>query len=140
MSNLFMFFLVYLYYFFFFFFSSRRRHTRCGRDWSSDVCLPIYAAGEAFDKSAKLLGLPYPGGPLIDKHAKLGNPKAFQFTAPNMPDFDYSFSGLKTNVLQFLQRNTKNDKDFVQNNIDDICASLQATIVEILFDKLIQAT
>lgn len=98
------------------------------------------AAGEAFDKSAKLLGLPYPGGPLIDKHAKLGNPKAFQFTAPNMPDFDYSFSGLKTNVLQFLQRNTKNDKDFVQNNIDDICASLQATIVEILFDKLIQAT
>ncbi|HLV43138.1 MAG TPA: tRNA (adenosine(37)-N6)-threonylcarbamoyltransferase complex transferase subunit TsaD [Brumimicrobium sp.] len=98
------------------------------------------AAGEAFDKTAKLLGLPYPGGPLIDKYAKLGNPKAFKFTAPNMSEFDFSFSGLKTNVLQFLQRNTKNDQDFVTNNINDICASLQQTIVDILFDKLIKAT
>lgn len=98
------------------------------------------AAGEAFDKSAKLLGLPYPGGPLIDQYAQLGNPKAFSFTAPNMPGFDYSFSGLKTNVLQFLQRNTKNDIDFVKHNINDICASLQRTIIDILFDKLIKAT
>jgi len=98
------------------------------------------AAGEAFDKTAKLLGLPYPGGPLIDKYAQLGNPEAFSFTAPNMPNFDYSFSGLKTNVLQFIQRNTKNDKDFVQKNLNDICASLQHTIIDILFDKLIKAT
>jgi N6-L-threonylcarbamoyladenine synthase len=98
------------------------------------------AAGEAFDKTAKLMGLPYPGGPLIDKYAQLGNPDAFSFTAPNVPDFDYSFSGLKTNVLQFLQRNTKNNKDFVQQNRDDICASLQQTIITILFDKLIKAT
>lgn len=98
------------------------------------------AAGEAFDKTAKLLGLPYPGGPLIDKHAQLGNPEAFQFTKPEMADFNFSFSGLKTNVLQFLQRQTKNDKDFVQNNLNDICASLQKTIIDILFDKLTKAS
>jgi len=98
------------------------------------------AAGEAFDKTAKLLGLPYPGGPLIDKYAQLGNPDAFSFTAPNVTNFDFSFSGLKTNVLQFLQRNTKNDKDFIENNMNDICASLQQTIINILFDKLIKAT
>lgn len=98
------------------------------------------AAGEAFDKTAKLLGLPYPGGPLIDKHAKLGNPDKFKFTKPEMADFNYSFSGLKTNVLQFLQRETKHDDNFVQNNLNDICASLQKTIIDILFDKLIKAT
>jgi N6-L-threonylcarbamoyladenine synthase len=98
------------------------------------------AAGEAFDKTAKLLGLPYPGGPLIDKYAKLGNPEAFKFTKPEMPDFNYSFSGLKTNVLQFLQRKTKKDDNFVENNLNDICASLQKTIIDILFDKLIKAT
>lgn len=97
------------------------------------------AAGEAFDKSAKLLGLPYPGGPLIDNNAKLGNPDAFKFTHPQIPDFDYSFSGLKTNVLQFLQRNTKHNTDFIQENMNDICASLQKTIVNILFDKLTKA-
>lgn len=95
------------------------------------------AAGEAFDKTAKLLGLPYPGGPLIDKYAQLGNPNAFQFTKPNLPDFEYSFSGLKTNVLQFLQKNTSKNKDFIKDNLNDICASLQKTIIDILFDKLI---
>ncbi|MEX2484632.1 MAG: tRNA (adenosine(37)-N6)-threonylcarbamoyltransferase complex transferase subunit TsaD [Brumimicrobium sp.] len=98
------------------------------------------AAGEAFDKTAKLLGLPYPGGPLIDEYAKKGNPSAFTFSKPNMPDFDYSFSGLKTNVLQFLQREAKKDPDFVKKHLNDICASLQQTIIDILFDKLIKAT
>lgn len=98
------------------------------------------AAGEAFDKTAKLLGLPYPGGPLIDKYAQLGNPNAFQFTKPNLPDFEYSFSGLKTNVLQFLQKNTSKNKDFIKDNLNDICASLQKTIIDILFDKLILAS
>lgn len=97
------------------------------------------AAGEAFDKTAKLLGLPYPGGPLINKYAQLGNPNAFQFTKPNLPDFEYSFSGLKTNVLQFLQKNTSKNKDFIKDNLNDICASLQKTIIDILFDKLILA-
>ena len=98
------------------------------------------AAGEAFDKTAKLLGLPYPGGPLIDKLAKIGNAEAFKFTKPEMADFNYSFSGLKTNVLQFLQRETKKDNDFIEHNLNDICASLQKTIIDILFDKLIKAT
>lgn len=97
------------------------------------------AAGEAFDKSAKLLGLPYPGGPLIDKYAKEGNPEAFKFTHPRVPDLDYSFSGLKSNVMQFLQRNTRNNDNFVQENLADICASLQKTIIDILFVKLIEA-
>jgi N6-L-threonylcarbamoyladenine synthase len=97
------------------------------------------AAGEAFDKTAKLLGLPYPGGPLIDKYAKLGNPNAFSFTKPNVPELDFSFSGLKTNVLQFIQKVKRKDEDFVENNLNDICASVQQTIIEILFDKLIHA-
>ncbi|RFC55188.1 tRNA (adenosine(37)-N6)-threonylcarbamoyltransferase complex transferase subunit TsaD [Brumimicrobium aurantiacum] len=97
------------------------------------------AAGEAFDKTAKLLGLPYPGGPLIDKYAKEGDANAFKFTKPEMANFDFSFSGLKTNVLQFLQRETKKDKDFIEKRLPDICASLQKTIVDILFDKLIKA-
>ncbi len=98
------------------------------------------AAGEAFDKTAKLLGLPYPGGPLIDRYAKEGNEHAFTFTKPNVPNLDFSFSGLKTNVLQFLQKHTRHNKDFIQHNRNDICASLQKTIVDILFDKLILAT
>ena len=98
------------------------------------------AAGEAFDKTAKLLGLPYPGGPLIDQYAQIGEANAFSFTKPNMSNLDFSFSGLKTNVLQFLQKNIRHNKDFVQQNRNDICASLQKTIVDILFDKLIQAT
>ena len=97
------------------------------------------AAGEAFDKTAKLLGLPYPGGPLIDKYAQLGDPNKFTFTKPKVPGLDYSFSGLKTNVLQFLQREEKKNKNFVDENINDICASLQKTIIDILFDNLIKA-
>ncbi len=94
------------------------------------------AVGEAFDKSAKILGLPYPGGPLIDKYAQLGNPKAFQFPKPKVSPLDFSFSGLKTAVLYFVQRNTKDNPNFVSENLNDICASLQFTIVDYLMDKL----
>jgi N6-L-threonylcarbamoyladenine synthase len=98
------------------------------------------AAGEAFDKTAKLLGIPYPGGPLIDKYAKEGDPKKFTFSKPQVPGLDFSFSGLKTNVLQFLQRETNKNSNFVKENLNDICASLQETIIDILFDNLIKAT
>jgi N6-L-threonylcarbamoyladenine synthase len=94
------------------------------------------AVGEAFDKSAKILGLPYPGGPLIDKYAQEGNPKAFSFTKPKVGDLDFSFSGLKTGILYFIQRNVKENPNFIQENLVDICASIQHTIVEILMDKL----
>ncbi len=95
------------------------------------------AVGEAFDKSAKLLGLPYPGGPLIDKHAKLGNKTAFKFTEPKTKnELDFSFSGLKTAILYFLQREHKKDELFIKENLDDICASIQHTIVNILMKKL----
>ena len=94
------------------------------------------AAGEAFDKIAKLLGLPYPGGPFLDKLAKLGNPKAFVFAKPHVPNLDYSFSGLKTSVLYFLQ---KQSPEFIQENINDLCASVQYTIVEILMKQLKKA-
>lgn len=94
------------------------------------------AVGEAFDKSAKILGLPYPGGPLIDKYAKLGNPKAFLFTKPRVPGLDFSFSGLKTAILYFVQKNVAANPNFIEENRDDICASIQSTIVEILMDKL----
>lgn len=97
------------------------------------------AAGEAFDKIAKLLGLPYPGGPLVDRYAQEGNSSAFSFTKPSLPDFEFSFSGLKTNVLQFLTKQTKHNPNFLAENINDICASLQATILDILFEKLIKA-
>lgn len=97
------------------------------------------AAGEAFDKTAKLLGLPYPGGPLIDKYAQKGNKNRFSFTHPRVEGFNYSFSGLKTNVKQFLEKKSKEDSNFIDHNIEDICASLQQTIVDILFDKLITA-
>ncbi|MGK4568023.1 tRNA (adenosine(37)-N6)-threonylcarbamoyltransferase complex transferase subunit TsaD [Flavobacterium sp. 3HN19-14] len=94
------------------------------------------AVGEAFDKTAKILGLPYPGGPLVDKHAKLGNPKAFPFTKPKVPGLDFSFSGLKTQILYFVQKNTAENPDFIAENIDDICASVQNIIIKILMDKL----
>ena len=93
------------------------------------------AVGEAFDKSAKILGLKYPGGPLIDKHAKLGNPKAFPFTKPKVGDLDFSFSGLKTGVLYFIQKQVKINPKFIEENLNDICASIQYTIIEILMDK-----
>ncbi|MHA7831012.1 MAG: tRNA (adenosine(37)-N6)-threonylcarbamoyltransferase complex transferase subunit TsaD [Flagellimonas sp.] len=94
------------------------------------------AVGEAFDKSAKLMGLPYPGGPLIDKYAKLGNSNTFAFPKPKVDGLNFSFSGLKTSILYFLQRETQKNPDFVQQNINDICASVQFTILEILMDKL----
>ncbi len=94
------------------------------------------AVGEAFDKSAKILGLPYPGGPLVDKYARQGNPKAFSFTKPKVGDLDFSFSGLKTGILYFIQRNVKENPKFIEEHLHDICASIQHTIVEILLDKL----
>ncbi len=97
------------------------------------------AAGEAFDKVAKMLGLPYPGGPLVDKHAKLGDPQAFPFPLPEMKGYEFSFSGLKTSVLYFLQKQKKADPDFVANNINDICASVQYTIIKMLLTKLHKA-
>jgi N6-L-threonylcarbamoyladenine synthase len=97
------------------------------------------AVGEAFDKSAKILGLPYPGGPLIDKYAQEGNPKAFPFPNPKVPGLDFSFSGFKTSVLYFVQKQTKENPDFVAENLKDICASIQFSIVRILMDKLKKA-
>ncbi|MBF2708438.1 tRNA (adenosine(37)-N6)-threonylcarbamoyltransferase complex transferase subunit TsaD [Flavobacterium soyangense] len=94
------------------------------------------AVGEAFDKSAKILGLPYPGGPLVDKYAQLGNPKAFVFTKPKVPGLDFSFSGLKTAILYFVQKKKLENPNFVDENLNDICASIQYTIIEILMDKL----
>ncbi len=98
------------------------------------------AAGEAFDKSAKLLGLPYPGGPLIDKYAKTGNPKAYQFGIPKVDNLDFSFSGLKTSIRYFIQREVKKNPDFISNNINDICASIQHSIITILVKKLEKAS
>ncbi len=97
------------------------------------------AVGEAYDKSAKILGLPYPGGPLVDKYAQEGNPKAFPFPKPKVGDLNFSFSGLKTSILYFVQRETAKNPDFVQENLKDICASIQKTIINILMDKLKKA-
>jgi len=94
------------------------------------------AVGEAFDKSAKILGLPYPGGPLVDRYAQLGNPKAYPFTKPKVPGLNFSFSGLKTQILYFVQKQVAQDPDFIQKNMNDICASIQHTIINILMDKL----
>ena len=94
------------------------------------------AAGEAFDKSAKILGLEYPGGPLIDKYAAAGNPNAFTFAKTNVPGLDFSFSGLKTSILYFLRDKLKEDALFMQNNLPDLCASIQAAIVNTLMLKL----
>ncbi|HMN32281.1 MAG TPA: tRNA (adenosine(37)-N6)-threonylcarbamoyltransferase complex transferase subunit TsaD [Chitinophagaceae bacterium] len=98
------------------------------------------AAGEAFDKSAKMLGLPYPGGPLIDKYAQLGNPIKFKFAEPNIKNLDYSFSGLKTSILYFLQKQKKENPQFIEENLNDLCASIQHTIIKILMKKLILAS
>ena len=97
------------------------------------------AAGEAFDKCAKMLGLPYPGGPLIDKYAAQGNAQAFDFGEPKIQGLDFSFSGFKTSVLYFLQEQTKKNPDFVKNNLNDLCASVQRGIVEILLRKVKRA-
>ena len=97
------------------------------------------AAGEAFDKSAKILGLPYPGGPLIDKYAREGNPTRFRFPEPQIQGLDFSFSGLKTSILYFLQEETKRDKAFIEKNLADICASIQGRIISILLNKFKKA-
>lgn len=97
------------------------------------------AAGEAFDKCAKVMGLPYPGGPHIDRLAAEGNPKAFHFARPHIPDLDYSFSGLKTSFLYTVRDGVKTDPDFVEKNKADLAASLQAAIIDILLDKLDKA-
>jgi N6-L-threonylcarbamoyladenine synthase len=98
------------------------------------------AVGEAFDKSGKILGLGYPAGPEIDKRAVLGNPKAFQFTKPKVDGLNFSFSGFKTAVLYFIQREVKANPNFIEENLNDICASIQYTIIGILIDKLKLAT
>lgn len=98
------------------------------------------AAGEAFDKAAKLMGLPYPGGPLIDNYAAEGNPHAFTFPATSMPGLDFSFSGIKTAFLYFLRERKKEDPDFVSKNLPDICASLQAHLIGMLLSRLKEAS
>lgn len=97
------------------------------------------AAGEAFDKCAKVMGLPYPGGPIIDRNAKQGNPHAFEFSRPKIQGLDYSFSGLKTSFLYFIRDKVKENPNFVQDNMNDLCASLQYTIVDILMNKVKRA-
>ena len=98
------------------------------------------AAGEAFDKCAKVMGLPYPGGPVIDRLAHEGDPQAFRFSKPHVDGFDYSFSGLKTSFLYTLRDRVAEEPDFIENNRADLCASLQKTIVDILLDKLVKAS
>jgi len=97
------------------------------------------AVGEAFDKSAKILGLPYPGGPLVDKKAQAGNPKAFPFPKHKVDGLNFSFSGLKTSILYFIQKQLKENPKFIEENLEDICASIQHTIIGILMDKLKKA-
>jgi N6-L-threonylcarbamoyladenine synthase len=97
------------------------------------------AVGEAFDKCAKMLGLGYPGGPVVDKCAKLGNSRAFNFAKPRVKGLDYSFSGVKTSLLYFLRDKMNEDKFFISNNINDICASFQKTLIDILMEKLFLA-
>ena len=97
------------------------------------------AAGEAFDKAAKILGLPYPGGPLIDKHARKGDPKKYSFSTPNVPGLNYSFSGIKTSFLYFIQDNVRKDPGFIENNLDDICASYQDHLVKVLLTNIEEA-
>lgn len=97
------------------------------------------AAGEAMDKTSKILGLPYPGGPLIDKYARLGNPDAYKFPEPQIPGLDFSFSGLKTAILYFIRDNVAINPDFVQQNLNDICASVEKRIATILLNKLSKA-
>ncbi len=98
------------------------------------------AVGEAFDKCSKMMGLGYPGGPVIDRLAKLGDPKRFKFAKPNIPGLDYSFSGVKTSLLYFVRDEMAKDPMFMENNKEDICASFQKTLIDILMDKLIKAS
>ena len=97
------------------------------------------AVGEAFDKAAKLLGLPYPGGPMIDKLAQDGDPDNYQFAESEMPNLDYSFSGIKTSILYFLRKEMKNDQQFIEKNINDLAASIQRTLISMLIKKLVRA-
>ena len=97
------------------------------------------AVGEAFDKAAKLLGFPYPGGPMIDKASKKGNPLAFQFSDSEMPNFDYSFSGIKTSILYFLRKEVQKDENFIENNRYNLSASIQKTLIDMLMVKLVKA-
>lgn len=97
------------------------------------------AAGEAFDKAAKILNIPYPGGPLIDKYAQDGDPLKFEFPIPKVKGYDFSFSGLKTSILYFLQKEMKKDENFINDNLNDICASIQHTIIKILLKKYLKA-
>ena len=97
------------------------------------------AVGEAFDKCSKMMGLGYPGGPIIDKLAKLGDPERFKFSKPHIPGLDYSFSGVKTSLLYFVRDEIAKDPDFMEKNKEDICASFQKTLIDILLDKLIKA-
>lgn len=97
------------------------------------------AAGEAMDKTSKILGLPYPGGPLIDKNARLGNPDAYKFPEPQIPGFDFSFSGLKTSILYFIRDNVAQNPNFIAENMNDICASVEKRIATILLNKLEKA-
>ena len=97
------------------------------------------AAGEAFDKIGKIMGLDYPAGPIIDKLAKLGNPDAFTFGKPKLENYDYSFSGIKTSVLYFLQKQLKENPNFIQENVENLCASVQKTIIDVLMNKLEKA-
>ncbi|MDP3352335.1 MAG: tRNA (adenosine(37)-N6)-threonylcarbamoyltransferase complex transferase subunit TsaD [Flavobacteriaceae bacterium] len=94
------------------------------------------AVGEAFDKTAKILGLPYPGGPLVDQYAQFGNPNAYKFSKPKVGDLEFSFSGLKTGILYFIQKKVKENPQFIEENLNDVCASVQRTIVEILMEKV----
>lgn len=97
------------------------------------------AVGEAFDKAAKLLGLPYPGGPLIDKLAKKGDPNKFQFSKTEMPDLDYSFSGIKTSILYFLQKEVRKNESFIEEHLGDLAASIQKNLIDMLVVKLTKA-
>ena len=98
------------------------------------------AVGEAFDKAAKILGLKYPGGPLIDKYAKEGNADKFSFAETSMPELDYSFSGIKTSILYFLQKEMKKNPSFIEENMSDLCASIQKSLIAMLMEKLILAS
>ena len=94
------------------------------------------AIGEAFDKCGKAMGFDYPAGPIIDKYSKNGNPKKFKFPIPNVKELDFSFSGFKTSVLNFMNKNVLLDKNFIENNVEDLCASIQYTLIEILMLKI----
>ena len=98
------------------------------------------AAGEAFDKSAKILGLPYPGGPLIDKFGKLGNKHKFTFGKHKVGKLDFSYSGIKTSILRVIEKGIEEDSNFIENNMEDLCASIQHTIVDILIKKIMKAS